>query len=508
MSLRHVVVVVILLIESILCVNAQQWQYVKFYYPDSTVSSEGWMRNGQPDSVWRSYFENGALRTIGYRKGFQLDSVWQFFEKDGSLHLEISYKNGKRNGQTKIIDAEGVKLYHYQEDTIKGESLWYTPQGHLFHSIPYQNGVENGLAKWFDTAGNITATMEYNNGYPSKKESINYTDASGFKQGKWKYFYDNGCLKMEAEYKNNIKNGYFKYYDSSGHFQKIEKWENDILIDNAKETKQLERKVAYHPNGKIKTVAYFFKGILDGVRTEYSLDGKIEKCYLYQNGILTGEGIVDDDGKKQGQWKEFYLTGELRASGRYKNSRPIGDWRYFYEDGKIEISGSYTAGGQKDGQWLWYYPDGQILEEENYIDGMLDGFSYSLSQNGDTLFCGNYSGDLETGKWYYSNDSVLTVGEYFEGMRNGTWKTFYPNGKIMKSADYVNDKLDGKLLLFWENGVKKADYTYSNGLLNGSAYQYDQTGNVLFVSGFKMGVEITFEGVKVTPTIDISYPTE
>ena len=41
------------------------------------------------------------------------------------------------------------------------------------------------------------------------------------------------------------------------------------------------------------------------------------KGYVFSEGILLGEGIIDGAGKKQGPWKEYYETGELMASGTY-----------------------------------------------------------------------------------------------------------------------------------------------------------------------------------------------
>jgi len=461
------------------------------------------MREGKPDGYWIAYYPNGIIQSKGNRKNFLLDSVWYFYDNKGSLKSELSYRDGARNGATKIYAENEIQVYQYQNDTIiSGE--WYSYSHSLIRVIPYQNGKENGTGIIYDTLGQIIGTIEYREGYVIKRENINHTDANGFKQGLWKYFRENGLLYIEGSYLNGKKNGFFKYYNQEGNFDRIEKWGNGILIEDAIETKQLDRKVEYHPNGRIKTEAYFYKDIPDGIRREYSLEGKVINSYLFSKGILMGEGIVDVDGKKQGDWKEFYESGALRAAGKYRNSKPVGKWTYYFEEKPIEITGAYSQKGEKDGEWFWYYPNGNLLSKETYLDGLLDGENFSLTINGDTLESGMFVAGQEEGRWYYINDSIRIEGNYSEGRKEGAWKTYYANGKLKSSHSYFNNELDGKFAVFWENGAKKIESTYINGLLNGNEYKYDENGNVLFITTYRMGIETRYNGVKVVPQLDIS----
>jgi antitoxin component YwqK of YwqJK toxin-antitoxin module len=480
-------------------------QYMKFYYPDSVVSSEGWMRDGNPDGYWKSYYPDGTIRTEGNRKDFLLDSTWKFYNNQGKIQSEITYLKGIRHGMSRKYLEEGIEECDYVEDTIMGIANLLSYTGCLLRTVPYENGKENGLAKLYDTLGTIIGTIEYVDGYAVKREYINRTDPNGMKQGHWKFFWENGNLKLDGYYQNDKKSGYFKYYDKEGNFLQIEKWENDILIEDALQTKQLDRKVDYHSNGKIRTVAYFYKGIPDGIRREYSPEGEVVNSYLFRNGILIGEGIVDDNGQRQGEWKEFYETGALRAAGKYADSKPTGKWKYYFENGKVEIKGDYTLKGQKDGEWIWYYPNDNILSVENYAVGLLEGESFTLTVEGDTLEHGLYVDGEEDGRWMYMNDSVLVEGIYNLGKREGVWKTYYPSGKLKRYEPYHNDELDGKSVFYWENSVKKSEYPYLNGLINGNVYQYDIDGNILYTTTYRMGVEIRFDGVKVTPEVDVSF---
>ena len=488
--------------QNAFCQQDTAWHYTKFYYSDSLVSSEGWMRDGKPDGYWISYYPNGIVQSKGNRRNFLLDNVWRFYDNGGKLKSELSYMEGKRNGESKIYAENEIQVYHYQDDTIIG-CQWYSYSETLVRTIPYENGKENGICLIYDTLGQLIGTIEYRSGYVVKRENINRIDANGFKQGIWKYFWENGLLSMEGAYLNGKKNGFFKYYDQEGNFKQIEKWENDILIEDALETKQLDRKVDYHSNGKIKTEAYFYKGRPDGIRREYSPEGEVINSYLFSNGMLKGEGIVDNNGKKQGDWKEFYASGALRAAGKYLNSKPIGKWKYYFEEQSIEIEGTYTQKGEKEGEWFWYYENGNLLSKEIYSAGLLDGENFSLSINGDTLECGTFVDGQEEGKWYYINDSVRTDGNYSEGKREGVWRTYYASGKLKSYHSYSNNEFDGKMMEYWENGAKKQESTYINGLLNGNEYKYDENGNMLIITTYRMGIDTKYNGAKIVPQLDI-----
>ena len=47
------------------------------------------------------------------------------------------------------------------------------------------------------------------------------------------------------------------------------------------------------------------------------------------------EGITDLNGNRQGLWKEYYETGELRSIGKYKDSKMIGEWKLLYPNQAI-----------------------------------------------------------------------------------------------------------------------------------------------------------------------------
>ena len=88
-------------------------------------------------------------------------------------------------------------------------------------------------------------------------------------------------------------------------------------------------------------------------------------------GEVTGksQGYLKN-GKKDGTWVTYYITGELREKGNYKNHKEVGEWVGYYDDGQLEFKGNYKN-GEKEGEWVSYYDDGGLYSKDNYKNGML-----------------------------------------------------------------------------------------------------------------------------------------
>ncbi|MEG2071432.1 MAG: hypothetical protein RR034_08685, partial [Bacteroidales bacterium] len=270
--------------------------YNVFYYPNGEKSSEGTLVNGQPEGWWKSYSEQGILLSEGNRKNYLLDSVWTFYNLKGEKTLEINYSEGKKNGNRIQYFENEYVVENWHFDTLRGSVNTYHVKGWLKKTTPYEDGLPHGMEKELNDTGLVVMIARYYRGVLTHRESINRIDRHGLKQGNWKYFWDNGHLKMEATYLNDKKNGFFKYYDENGNFLSVEKYENGELITDAKETKVLERKVAYHANGQPSIIATYYKGIPEGIRREFDSTGNIINGYLFENGWLRYEGVTDLNG--------------------------------------------------------------------------------------------------------------------------------------------------------------------------------------------------------------------
>ncbi len=268
------------------------------------------------------------------------------------------------------------------------------------------------------------------------------------------------------------------------------------MID-ASEKKILDKKTAYHPNGQPSIIATYYNDVPEGIRREYDTLGNIIKGYVFENGFLRYEGITDASGLRQGLWKEYYETGELKSKGYYKNSSMINQWKFYFENQEIEIIGKYNNKGKKIGEWQWFYPNGELLMLENWRNGELDGEFFEYGEEGDTITAGNYYMDEEDGDWYYNNRGMIEKGAYYEGMRTGKWMVWYPDGKVAFDMNFDQDLYDGKYTAYWENGRVKVEGKYEAGIPIGVWLQYDEEGNVQLTTVYKDGKEVQWNDYKI-----------
>ncbi len=463
--------------------------YTIFRYPSGVKSSEGYLVNGQPDGWWKSYDEKGRLVSEGNRKNLLLDSLWTFYV-DGRKSFTIHYQDGKKHGEQIQYFPREYTVSQWRQDTIVGAVRTYDTAGWLKKTVPYFEGKPHGMAKEFDKTGLVVAVANYYRGVMSRRERINRTDEHGLKQGSWKFFWDNGQLKMEGNFLNGKKHGFFKFYDESGNFLYVEKYENDQLITDAKETKQLEKRMAYHSNGQPSIITTYYNGKQDGIRREFDAEGKITKGYVFEEGWMRYEGITDMNGLRQGLWKEYYPTGELRSKGKYKNSKPVGEWNFYFIDKTVEITGEYNSKGEKQGEWIWFYTTGDTMIVAHYEDGDAEGEYVEYDEDGTPLVKGNYVAGYEEGIWLYRNGDAVEKGRYEGGKQEGLWKTTYENGHSAFEIRYDGGVRHGKYTAYWENGNIKTTGKYVSGLQDGPWTYYNEDGIVVLTTLFSEGKEI------------------
>lgn len=476
-------------------------------YPNGKIASEGTMRDGKPDGYWKTYYEDGVLKSEGNRKNFELDSLWKFYDEKAKLTLEINYKNGKKNGIRKSYRDTEYVTENFIDDLKQGPTTFYYPDGKIWRVINYENGLETGISKEFSPDGTVISITEYKKGFIVDREFINRVDKSGKKQGKWKFFYDNDVVKLEGVYKDDLKNGYFKDYDKNGLLLNIKKYVNDVEELQAVEVSKLAVRSDYYANGQVKTVATYRGEVPEGIRREYDQSGKIIQGFVFKNGAVIGEGVVSDDGVKDGSWKEYYDSGKLRALGAYDKGKKVGEWIYYYPDGKVEQRGRFSKNGKYEGNWKWFYPDGSLKRDEAYINGALDGPTVEYDELGSVIKQGEYIEGLEDGQW------ILEVGEYREegvykaGQHNGIWKFYYlsksagNNKQLFFEGSFIDDLPNGKHVYYWANGNKKDEGTFVMGRKEGEWTKYNEDGSVFLMISYKGGIEKKYDGVNIKPEL-------
>lgn len=472
--------------------------YQKFYHSNGKLASEGTMQDGKPNGYWKTYSKKGILRSEGNRKDFLLDGAWKFYDSRGKMKNIIGYKADIFHGERFTYLVDRIVMDPYNNGKKEGLAKVFYLDSTVWKEIPFTNGMEHGIAKEYakDDKRIITLTR-YKNGFPIKREMINRKDGLGRKQGDWKTFYEEGQIKDVEQYSSDIKNGYFKWFDKDGNLIRIEKYVNGSLIEDAPEIQTHDLITEYYANGNIKTIGSYRNNIAEGVRREYNEDGSAKAGYIMHKGKIIGKGIIDDSGKKQGDWIEYYMNGKVRAKGSYTNHVRNGKWLFYHENGVLEQSGFFTADGKHTGLWIWYYNNGQLRREENLAKGILDGDMVEYYTDTTVMLQGTYYQGIREGNWIRNVHGYREEGEYLEDVRNGIWKHYYPNDQLLYEGNYLDGDEEGKHTWYFKNGEVKKVGSFISGVKDGVWKYYNSEGQLMITIRYDNGLEIEYDTIRL-----------
>ena len=113
--------------------------YQQFNYPNGQVASEGFLRDGKPDGLWKTYYESGQLKSVGKRTDFLLDSTWTFFSEKGDTTLVVNYRKDLKNGPRFTYSETEVLMEPFVNDVRQGEGKRMDRKGHVLQTMNKRN---------------------------------------------------------------------------------------------------------------------------------------------------------------------------------------------------------------------------------------------------------------------------------------------------------------------------------------------------------------------------------
>ncbi len=257
--------------------------------------------------------------------------------------------------------------------------------------------------------------------------------------GKWRYYFESGELRMVGNVVQGKNNGLWQYYYESGG-KKMEGY-----LEDGKRTGNW---VVYASNGAKQSEG----------RYENNARVGIWKYYASTGGLKASEEIKED----YSVYSEYYITGELKSTGKKFDGKKEGEWNYFYEDGSKEAKGIYKA-GKKFGAWVYYNESGTIKAEGNFINNLTDGIWIHYYESGIVKIKGKlYKGQMD-GEWsfYYADGKLKGEANYELG--DGIYKEYYKTGSLKVKGKVVNGKNQGVWQYFYESGYLEGECNFRNG---------------------------------------------
>jgi uncharacterized protein len=206
------------------------------------------------------------------------------------------------------------------------------------------------------------------------------------------------------------------------------------------------------------------------------------QVFRYPNGTISSEGLIKN-GKPEGFWKSYYVTGIKKSEGRRTNFMLDSVWIFYDQAGdttekinylygkkngwyykykKDPTAGLYVwskdlfAGDKKEGTGYIYFPDGKVRQTITYNKGKMQGLSKEYDSEGNIITLLEYNNDF-----LVSREKINRTDS--RGLKQGSWKDFYPNGSIKSDKTYKDDLLTGYYKEYDNRGKLVLTMLYENG---------------------------------------------
>lgn len=264
---------------------------------------------------------------------------------------------------------------------------------------------------------------------PNTKDTINFIDELGKKQGKWVLFGKN---------KPNTC------------FAPTQKAEEGAYKENRK----------------------------TGLWMEYFCNGNPKNKVTFVNGRPDGYAII------------FHENGKIEEEGQWKNNRWVGNFKQYYENGQVQHDFKYNASGKREGVQTYKYENGQVAVQGNFVDGKETGTIKEFHENGQLKAEKNYDNgqvDVATIKTYESKDPIVKKVDVPDNapkiaikadekpasgplVLNGKQILYNKSKQVTKDGVFKDNRfMDGKAYIYNDNGILTQVAVYKNGIYVGDA---------------------------------------
>lgn len=114
-------------------------------------------------------------------------------------------------------------------------------------------------------------------------------------------------------------------------------------------------------------------------------------------------------------------------------------------------------GNLYNGTYYSYYDNGLKSSELFIVEGKIQGKAYFYTEAG----------------------SLLEVGKYEQGVKNGEWTKFNQDGKVVSIANFKNDLKDGVWKVFTNEGQLIFEMHYAENKKVGTWRQWNANGDLI-----------------------------
>jgi uncharacterized protein len=387
--------------------------------------------------------------------------------------------------QENVTLPDGYQIFRYPNGAVSSEGFIKNGRPEGFWKSYYITGIKKSEGKrtnylldsiwiFYDQAGDTTEKINYlygkKNGwyYKYKKEPgkgvyvwSRELFAGDKKEGTAYVYFPDGKIQQTISYNDGKMQGLSKEFDENGNIITLLEYNNDFLISRQRINrvdnqgmKQGEWK-EFFPNGGIKSERTFRDDLMHGYYKEYDNRGRLVLTMLYEEGSIVKSNVEDEPDIEFGN--KYNSEGKLVYSGPFRDTIPVGIHREYGVDGKVINA--------------FVYNDNGLLLSEGIVDeaGNRNGKWKELYPDGKILAEGQYTDNRATGIWKFYNmeEKLEQTGAYNNGRPDGLWKWYYGTGELLREEEYFQGLRDGLYTEYSRDGEVIAEGEYSDNERNG-----------------------------------------
>lgn len=343
--------------------------------------------------------------------------------------------------------------------------------------IQAQNKSENNSVKFYYGNGRVSSEGMMRNGKPDGIW-ISYYPAGQIKSiGKrsnflldsiWKFYDEMGHLSEEINYLRGKKSGFWIRYQGVLKNDSLMRMElsKELYLDDKKEGQGLY----YDNQGQIEKIVRYREGKKHGLSRWFNPDSLIKTLYKYHNDFLIDREFINQNNEqnlKHGLWKKLYDNDNIMLEENYSNGVLQGYYREYSRRGQLLVSKFYENGKEIER----IDPDEIKIEIRNKFDA-----------TGQITASGGFINNTPVGihRKYSENRSVINTTEYNtsgqiisdgitdeKGQKDEFWQFYYTSGQLKSEGNFNDNIRHGVWKYYFPNGQLEQTGTFRSGMEDG-----------------------------------------
>jgi antitoxin component YwqK of YwqJK toxin-antitoxin module len=411
------------------------------YYDGQVIKSEAVYKKGEITDFYKSYFVN---------KSPNRENIYVA----GKIQKSVDYyPNGKKSEETVYNDKQQIERFTYYD----------TDDNKYFDEIYKSGELKNGLQYLKNNSKPIEVGLNKNNFEIKNLDGtlrVSGLFEKSLKSGEWKYYYNNGLIRLTENYSKGSVNGLSTNYAKNGFVSSITNLTND----------KINGRYEVYYNNKVSQIFNYDNGNQSGPFTTF-----------YSNGNISTEGLLQYN-QIQNDKYTYWQDGTIALIEHYIDGQ-VTKRKTFNPQGKLENEIDFK---NKTGKFNYNYNDGTYTKTYEFKNGILNGKSFSQDKYKANIFEVEYLNGVlhNTYKSFGPTGKILVENSYYCGQLHGLSKRYDYAGNLRLTEEYTFGVENGKTTRFYHNKGILAEYHQDNGTMQGEIIYYNQKGTPLVKIGY------------------------